>query len=113
MKRKRGSVYYCQKPLEGCFHVDHKQPLSRGGSNWPHNLACTCAGCNLSKGALTEQEFRDKLERVERILGRSWAEAAAEIGLQRRTLGRRLERGWSLEEALTTPVGQRGQNAVR
>jgi HNH endonuclease len=46
--------YYCQVPLNGRFHVDHKQPRSKGGSEWPENLACTCATCNLRKGALTE-----------------------------------------------------------
>jgi HNH endonuclease len=99
--------------LNGRFHVDHKQPLSKAGSEGPENLACTCATCNLSKGALTEQEFLDKIARLERLRGKSWAEVAAEIGLKRRTLGRRLERGWSLDEAVSTPVGQRGQSAAR
>jgi len=30
-------------------HVDHIIALTRGGSNWPDNLAVTCAECNLSK----------------------------------------------------------------
>jgi HNH endonuclease len=63
--------YYCQVPLNGRFHVDHKQPLSRAGSEWPENLACTCAACNLRKGALTEQEFLDKIARLERRRGPS------------------------------------------
>jgi 5-methylcytosine-specific restriction endonuclease McrA len=48
--------YYCGEPLES-YHVDHKQPVSRGGSNWPENLCCTCAHCNLSKGNKTEAEY--------------------------------------------------------
>lgn len=48
--------YYCGEPLES-YHVDHKQPVSRGGSNWPENLCCTCAYCNLSKGNKTEAEY--------------------------------------------------------
>lgn len=32
------------------IHVDHVQPLSKGGSNWPDNLCLACADCNLSKG---------------------------------------------------------------
>jgi HNH endonuclease len=106
-EEQKGLCYYCQVPLNGRFHLDHKQPLSKEGSEWPANLACTCAVCNLSKGALTEQEFRDKIAHLERIRGKSWAEVAAEVGLKRRTLGRRLERGWSLEEALSTAVGLR------
>jgi 5-methylcytosine-specific restriction endonuclease McrA len=49
--------YYCDEVLDQTYHVDHKQPVSRGGSNWPENLACTCQSCNLSKGAQTESEF--------------------------------------------------------
>lgn len=32
------------------IHVDHIQPLSKGGSNELDNLALACADCNLSKG---------------------------------------------------------------
>lgn len=39
------------------FHVDHKQPLSRGGSNWPTNLQLLCPPCNLSKGDKTPDEW--------------------------------------------------------
>jgi 5-methylcytosine-specific restriction endonuclease McrA len=52
-----GLCYYCGDPLEVNFHRDHKQPLSRGGSDSPENLVCTCQHCNLSKGAQTESEF--------------------------------------------------------
>lgn len=30
--------------------VEHIKPLSRGGSNWPANLAPACKNCNLRKG---------------------------------------------------------------
>ena len=32
------------------YHVDHKTPLSRGGSNWSSNLQLLCGPCNNSKG---------------------------------------------------------------
>ncbi len=51
--------YYCRRsisPVSG-FHVDHKTPLSRGGSNAPGNLAVTCPRCNLIKGAKDAEEF--------------------------------------------------------
>lgn len=43
------------------YHVDHKVPLSRGGSNWPRNLQLLCAPCNGSKGAKTMREWRRSL----------------------------------------------------
>lgn len=38
-------------------HLDHKNPISRGGTNWPRNLQWLCAACNLSKGAATMREW--------------------------------------------------------
>lgn len=48
---QNGKCAYCSIELQGKFHVDHIHPLSRGGSNWPSNLACACKACNLSKGS--------------------------------------------------------------
>jgi hypothetical protein len=56
--------YYCHQPLDESYEVDHKQPLRRGGTNWPGNLACACRLCNRRKHALTESEFRAKFHEV-------------------------------------------------
>ena len=40
------------------IHVDHVIPLSRGGSNWPDNLALTCQDCNLSKADKIYEEWQ-------------------------------------------------------
>jgi len=53
-----GECFYCSATLGERYHVDHRQPLSRGGSNRPENLACACASCNLRKHDKTEAEFR-------------------------------------------------------
>lgn len=44
--------------IKGDVHIDHIQPLSRGGSNWPENLAATCSYCNLSKKDKTIAEWQ-------------------------------------------------------
>lgn len=55
-----GVCYYCGTSLTK-FHVDHKTPIARGGSNGPENIVCACTRCNLSKGARTEEEFRERM----------------------------------------------------
>lgn len=50
--------YYCAAPLSAGFHIDHRTPLARGGSNGPENLCVACPTCNCRKGAKTEAEFR-------------------------------------------------------
>lgn len=37
--------------------VDHRMPISRGGSNWPSNLVPCCESCNCSKRNRTPHEF--------------------------------------------------------
>ena len=58
---QNGKCFYCGNALNGLFDVDHKTPLSRGGSNWPNNLCCACAACNRSKHTKTAEEFLNLL----------------------------------------------------
>jgi 5-methylcytosine-specific restriction endonuclease McrA len=61
-KAQNGLCYYCGEPLEE-YDVDHKQPVTRGGSNWPENLCCACVSCNRSKGNKTEAEYLARMTR--------------------------------------------------
>lgn len=47
---------YCRKLLTE-YHIDHKMPVSRGGTNDIENLQMTCPKCNMRKGAMTHEEF--------------------------------------------------------
>ena len=40
--------------------IEHKTPLSRGGTNDPTNLVLSCSRCNARKGKLTVEEFSVK-----------------------------------------------------
>lgn len=56
LEQQRGLCTYCTAELPP-YHVDHKLPVARGGTNAEHNLHLTCPRCNMRKGALTHEEF--------------------------------------------------------
>lgn len=59
---QRGRCWYCQQEIAlDDMHVDHRVPLSRGGSNNPDNLVVTCAACNLSKNKKLPHEWCGRL----------------------------------------------------
>lgn len=60
-KNQKGKCWYCQIELKGKYHIDHRIPLSRGGSNYPNNLALTCSRCNLSKSDKLPHEWCGRL----------------------------------------------------
>lgn len=48
------------KPVKGgelLATVDHKIPLSKGGSNWPDNLQMLCLQCNIEKNDMNFDEW--------------------------------------------------------
>lgn len=57
LRKQENRCFYCSKELAD-YHVDHKIPLSRGGSDAKRNLCVACPTCNLSKGNKTHREFR-------------------------------------------------------
>lgn len=53
--------FWCDVPIKERFEVDHRDPISRGGSNWPSNLALLCQSCNRRKQASTMPEWFQRL----------------------------------------------------
>lgn len=60
----QGRCRYCGRATssrrlgwERRFTVDHRVPLSRGGTSILSNLVCSCWACNVLKDNLTEAEF--------------------------------------------------------
>jgi 5-methylcytosine-specific restriction endonuclease McrA len=61
LKNQKGRCWYCQKDISVGYHVDHRVPLSRGGTNWPSNLVLACPHCNLSKHDKLPHEWNGRL----------------------------------------------------
>lgn len=61
LKSQRGLCWWCSKPLNNKYHIDHRIPLARGGSNAPANLCLACPKCNNSKGAKLPHEWNGRL----------------------------------------------------
>ena len=53
------TCYYCGAEISGRNKtVDHKTPISRGGTNKLENLCMCCRSCNSKKNNKTEAEFK-------------------------------------------------------
>lgn len=57
LKEQNRRCVYCSESLCDGYHVDHKIPLVRGGTNWPYNIHLTCGPCNQRKRHRTHDEF--------------------------------------------------------
>lgn len=51
------TCYLCCKEIDDSWHLEHKMPLSRGGTNEVVNLGVAHDLCNLYKGRLTVDEY--------------------------------------------------------
>ncbi len=59
--RQGGRCWWCQCELNGTYEVDHRVPLSRGGSNDPSNLVVSCMSCNRRKHNKLPHEWNGRL----------------------------------------------------
>jgi 5-methylcytosine-specific restriction endonuclease McrA len=57
LDKQKGICYWCPAILTK-YHVDHKVPLSKGGSNYPRNIVCACPPCNLRKNNKMPAEWK-------------------------------------------------------
>ena len=61
-KIQNDSCYYCSSSIRTAVHVDHLDPLARGGSNGFGNIMLACPSCNTAKGVLNERQYWKSLE---------------------------------------------------
>lgn len=61
--------YLCGIPVtKRTVSIEHRIPITRGGTNWPANLAPACRSCNSRKHTKTEPEYRAHLARYKQFL---------------------------------------------
>lgn len=61
-RSQKGLCWWCSNPLDlEKFHIDHRIPLSKGGSDSIRNICCTCEACNLSKSNKMSWEWTGRL----------------------------------------------------
>lgn len=56
--------YWCGIACESNYHVDHYEPLSKGGKHTVSNLVIACGPCNLTKSAKDPYKFAATLGRL-------------------------------------------------
>jgi 5-methylcytosine-specific restriction endonuclease McrA len=65
--------YYHEAMRKGCAYcgsttfpleLDHRIPMSKGGTNWPENVQAVCQFCNRSKHSFSEEAFLQWLNYV-------------------------------------------------
>lgn len=57
-EKTKGMCWYCGTKLGDRWHVDHQHPFLKGGTDDLSNLVPSCRKCNLNKGALAIEEYR-------------------------------------------------------
>lgn len=50
---------YCGSLFEAGFQIEHKTPISRGGTNDLSNIQLACGPCNMRKAAKTHEEYAE------------------------------------------------------
>lgn len=62
MQAQKQRCHWCSAKIKASnYHVDHRIPLARGGSNGAENIVISCPSCNLSKNARMPWEFNGRL----------------------------------------------------
>lgn len=63
LRSQNHRCFYCGKVLSNRLAtVDHKIPMSRGGTNTRENIVAACSKCNNDKESMTVEEYAEYLQ---------------------------------------------------
>lgn len=78
LKKQKHRCNYCNKKVQteitnrhDSAHIDHIQPLSKGGSHLYKNVQILCFDCNVIKSDITDENTLSKLKKNKQILKRT------------------------------------------
>ncbi len=64
-RKTKGRCYLCGEFVDfDSFEIDHRIPVSKGGTNDYRNLFCSCHCCNSIKHDIYPREFMDKITQI-------------------------------------------------
>lgn len=64
-RKTKGHCYLCGDFVDfDSYEIEHKVPLSKGGTNDLSNLFCSCHTCNLIKHDIYPQDFMEKISKI-------------------------------------------------
>ena len=64
-RKTKGLCYLCGDFVDfDSYEIEHKVPLSKGGTNDLSNLFCSCHTCNLIKHDIYPQDFMEKISKI-------------------------------------------------
>lgn len=64
LSSQKKACYWCGARCAKAYHIDHYEPLSRGGRHEISNLVIACPPCNLRKSAKDPYEFASSIGRL-------------------------------------------------
>lgn len=64
-RKTQGHCYLCGEFVDfNSFEMEHKVPLSKGGTNELSNIFCACHCCNTIKHDIYSKEFMEKISQI-------------------------------------------------
>lgn len=64
-RKTKGHCYLCGEFVDfDSYEIEHKVPLSEGGTNDLSNLFCSCHTCNLIKHDIYPEDFMEKISKI-------------------------------------------------